>query len=218
MVDSHAEGCAVEQLRKEHVLSMAELQQRCSTSHMSIFRTLRRHGYLSSYNHNGAFYTLAETPIFNEHGLWAWRDVRFSKFGTLTATLVQWVDRSPVGCRAEELEHALGVRVQNHLRLLARQGCLRRAKRGASYVYFSAIEASSAEQQRQASPPTAEPFRLPPGIRHVTLIHLLVATIAHPEAKSAALARRLRAEGETLDASTVRAIFAFYGLDAKKNA
>lgn len=43
----------VEQLRKEHVLSMAELRQRCGTSHMSIFRTLRRHGYLSSYNHNG---------------------------------------------------------------------------------------------------------------------------------------------------------------------
>ena len=52
----------------------------------------------------------------------------------------------------------------------------------------------------------------------MTLIHLLVATIAHPEAESATLARRLRAEGETLDASTVRAIFAFYGLDAKKNA
>ena len=76
----------------------------------------------------------------------------------------------------------------------------------------------SAEQRRRAGPPVAEPFHLPPGIRHVTLIHLLVSTLAHPEAEPAALARRLRAAGETLDASTVRAIFAFYGLEAKKNA
>jgi hypothetical protein len=219
MDGSAAEGRPVSQLRQEQVLSMPELRQRCGTSHMSIFRALRRHGYLTSYNHNGAFYTLAETPVFDERGLWAWRDVRFSRFGTLAATLVQWVDRSPAGCRAEELERDLGVRAQNHLRLLARQDRLRREKLGASYVYFSAVEARCKEQQRQARPPAAaEPFRLPPGIRHVTLIRLLVAKLANPEAEPAVLARRLRAEGETLDASTVRAVLAFYGLDGKKNS
>jgi hypothetical protein len=208
MDGSTAEGCPVEQLRQEQVLSMPELRRRCGTSHMSIFRALRRHGYFTSYNHNGAFYTLAETPVFDERGLWAWRDV-----------LVQWVDRSPACCRAEELERDLGVRAQNHLRLLARQDRLRREKLGASYVYFSAVEKRCKEQQHQARPPAAvEPFRLPPGIRHVTLIRLLVAKLANPEAEPAVLARRLRAEGETLGTSTVRAVLAFYGLDGEKNS
>jgi len=218
MAESSAEGCAVEQLRKEWVLSMRELQRRCGVSHMSIFRTLRRHGYFTSYNHNGAFYTLAETPVFDERGLWVWRDARFSQFGTLASTLVQWIDRSLAGRRAEELQDELGVRVQNHLRLLARQGRLRREKLRASYVYFSAAEGHFREQQRQAGrPPAAKPFRLPPGIRHVTLIHLLVAQLSDPEAEPAVLARRLRAAGEMVDAGAVRAALAFYGLEGKKN-
>jgi hypothetical protein len=216
-MDAKAKECPVEQLRRVQVLSMPELRQRCGGSHMSVFRALRRHGYFTSYNHNGAFYTLAETPVFDEHGLWSWRDVRFSRYGTLASTLVQWVESSPAGLRAEELERRLGVRVQNHLRLLARQGRLRREKLGASFVYLSAAEARSKEQQRACPPASPAPFRLPPGIRHLTLIRLLVAQLANPKAEPAALARLLRAEGETLDANTVRAVFAFYGLDVKKN-
>src|ERR1700676_829647 len=219
MVDATTEECPVEQLRRVQVLSMPELRQRCGGSHMSVFRALRRHGYFTSYNHNGAFYTLAETPVFDERGLWACRDVRFSRYGTLASTLVQWVESSPAGRRAEELERELGVRVQNHLRLLARQGRLRREKLGASFVYLSAAEARSKEQQRRAGPPAhREPFRLTSGIRHLTVIRLLVAKLANPEAEPAALARLLRAEGETLDANTVRSVFAFYGLDGKKNS
>lgn len=213
------EECLLEQLRRAQVLTLPQLQQHCGGSHMTVFRALRREGYYTSYNHNGTFYTLAETPAFDDRGLWAWRDVRFSRYRTLTATLVQWVESSLAGRRAEELELELGVRVQNHLRLLARQGRLRREKLGASYVYLSAAEARSNKQQRRAIPAAGpEPFRLPPGIRHVTLIRLLVAKLDSPEAEPAALARRLRAEGETLDASTIRAVFAFYGLDGKKNS
>ncbi|HKL58901.1 MAG TPA: hypothetical protein VJ863_03300 [Sphaerochaeta sp.] len=39
--------------------------------------------YLGSYNHNGRFYTLAGIPQFDEHGLWGYKNIRFSRFGTL---------------------------------------------------------------------------------------------------------------------------------------
>ena len=32
-----------------------------------------KHGYFTGYNRHGAFYILAETPAFDDHGLWVWQ-------------------------------------------------------------------------------------------------------------------------------------------------
>jgi hypothetical protein len=215
------ENCLVEQLRQHKVLTMPQLRQHCRGSHMRVFRALRRLGYHTSYNRNGVYYTLAEIPQFDRRGLWQFGEARFSRDPTLAATLVRLIEKSPAGYRADELEQQLGTRVQNHLRELTRQGHVQRVKFGPSYVYLAASETRSGEQSRRrgpVGPSEPESFRLPPGISRMTLVRLLLAKIASPEASAATLARGLRMAGETIDAATVHTVFAFYGIAEKKGS
>ncbi|NOY26540.1 MAG: hypothetical protein GXP62_11760, partial [Oligoflexia bacterium] len=58
-----------------------------TTSRMTVFRRLKKTGYLSSYTHAGRYYTLANIPDFDDAGLWWHQGVGFSKAGTLKSTV-----------------------------------------------------------------------------------------------------------------------------------
>ena len=105
-------------LQRRRIATMAELRVHFEVSHMTVVRALGKHGYFSSYNANGAYYTLHSTPKFNEDGLWNCRKVRFSRYGTLTKTLVALVDNSPAGMTAVELEERLDSNVANVVSVL----------------------------------------------------------------------------------------------------
>lgn len=98
---------------RKKVLARSELLKTCGCSPMTAWRILHRRGCLTSYNHNARYYTLASTPQFDERGLWAYRDVRFSKWGNLPHTLVALIETSPTGSTARELEEILTSRMSN---------------------------------------------------------------------------------------------------------
>src|SRR4030042_5849414 len=77
---------------------------------MTALRLLRQVGYCRSYNYNARYFTLATTPEFDDHGLGAYQDIRFSKWGTLPETMIAVIERSPGGMTAQELAEFLGVR------------------------------------------------------------------------------------------------------------
>ena len=60
---------------------------------MTVIRALKKYGYYTSYNRNAGYYVLHDVPEFNEWGLWTYRDIRFSKYGTLTQTIVALCER-----------------------------------------------------------------------------------------------------------------------------
>ncbi len=61
-------------LNEKKITSLEELKAKLGTNvRMTVFRTLRRLGYLSSYSHRGQFYTLIQIPNFDELGLWSYR-------------------------------------------------------------------------------------------------------------------------------------------------
>ncbi|MBW1612866.1 MAG: hypothetical protein JRJ57_02585, partial [Deltaproteobacteria bacterium] len=54
-------------LREKRIAPLEELKKALGTgARMTVFRVLRRLGYLSSYSHRGQFYTLFEIPHFDE--------------------------------------------------------------------------------------------------------------------------------------------------------
>jgi hypothetical protein len=63
----------------------------------------------SRYNGNARHYTLVGVPQFDEHGLWAYHDVRFSKWGSLTETIVVLVEHSSAGLTAQQLQELLHI-------------------------------------------------------------------------------------------------------------
>ena len=61
--------------------------------------------YRTGYSHRGRYYTLEEFIDFDQHGLWTFRDVRFSAAGTLLATAAAVVSDAPAGHFSEELDN-----------------------------------------------------------------------------------------------------------------
>ena len=95
-------GDLLKPFSRKQVLTKAELLKACGCSTMTAWRILQQQGYLTSYNHNAKYYTLARTARFDEQGLWAYRDIRFSKWGTLPDTILGQIELSPSGMTARE--------------------------------------------------------------------------------------------------------------------
>jgi len=100
---------ALQAFAQKKVCTRPELLRACGCSTMTAWRILHREGYLTSYSHNARYYTLARIPRFDEQGLWAYQGIRFSKWGSLSKTVVGLVEQSPAGMTASELEKALHV-------------------------------------------------------------------------------------------------------------
>jgi hypothetical protein len=121
------------------IASISELKTAVgSESTMTVFRSLSRLGYLTSYSHRGRFYTLTGIPEFDESGLWSYRSVRFSLHGNLLETAAALVLGSDRGFSASELESVLQVEATHALLELFQRKQLSRSKLGGHFVYMSA--------------------------------------------------------------------------------
>lgn len=144
-------------LREKKVASLDELKKILGTDvRMTAFRTLQQLEYLSSYSHRGQFYTLFQIPQFDEHGLWSYQFVRFSRHGNLLSTAKAFVEESEAGYTAAELENVLHVETKHPLLQLTREGKISRFKIGRSHVYMNTEKGMQRQQRlrrenRQAS-------------------------------------------------------------------
>lgn len=150
----------VEVLQKNLVVNMAALKAALGKpTEMTVFRKLRTIDYLTSYSHGGRYYALRSTAKFDANGLWAWRDVRFSREGALTDTVRRVVVEADAGAVAAELDEVLGVQTKDALRTLCRRGSLARERICGVYVYCSTDARARQDQlaARRSSVPD-EPF------------------------------------------------------------
>jgi hypothetical protein len=188
---------------------------------MTVIRALGKHGYFSSFNHNSAFYVLADTPRFDEDGLWWYHDVGFSLHRTLEATVLALVGRAAAGCTVAELQTRLASPVGSLLSRLSARGLAGRMSLGRRVVYLAAEPDQQARQRacrgQKATPPPppAQSPCLPPDLPVTTVVELLVRLLRTPTASPASLSQALQARGLTISAAQVRSVIAFYGLEKK---
>jgi len=207
----------VPRLRSLTVATMATLCRLLGVSAVTVARALRRHGYLTSFNHNSAFYTLADTPRFDADGLWWHGDVGFSRHRTLQATLRALVERAPAGCTADHLQQRLATPVGNLLARLVARGLLGRMALGRHAVYLAADPRLQAQQRarrdhRAAQAAAPRPPGPPADWPVPALLELLLQLLRTPAASPASLARALQARGLAVSADHVRSAFEAYGL------
>jgi len=201
----------------KQVLTKAELLQACGCSAMTAWRILHQQGYLTSYNHNAKYYTLARMVQFDEQGLWAYRDIRFSKWGTLRDTVLGQIELSVAGMTAHELEELLHIsNVKPTLTHLTQENRLQRAKIAGAMVYFAGEPARHQQQlqQRETATATKRLAQPLPGPDHV--IALLVEMIRHPRQTPRHWARRLARRGMRLGTPEIQAVLDHYQLSVKK--
>lgn len=184
-------------------------------SRMSVFRRMKEAGYLSSYTHAGRFYTLRDIPEFDASGLWHYRDVGFSRAGTLKATLVETLDRSPSGQTHGELRELLRVRVFNTLLDLVRAEMIRReAIAGRGILYVSADKARASEQLVRRLKAGAATTMPPSALVIEVLLEILHA--ATVETTPLEVSQRLNAREVRVTVEQVREVFDRYKLGRKR--
>src|SRR5438552_1895460 len=88
----------------QEVATMPQLKRALGTSvTFTVLRKLSPLGYRSSYSHGGTYYTLDSIAQYDALGLWSYRDIHFSRHGTLLNTAATLVTKAPAGCFTHEL-------------------------------------------------------------------------------------------------------------------
>jgi hypothetical protein len=213
-------------LQKRKVATMRQLRYQFRLSHMTVIRALKKYGYYTSYNHNAGYYVLQDVPEFSEWGLWTYRDIRFSKYGTLTQTLVALVKESPAGLTVVELEEHLETKVANLVSRLVRDGLIQRERLPGHQVVYLTRDAKLSIQQHQkrqeqvqqqaAAGVTAD---LPQGCSPTDVIEVLRQIIlTRDTSRPEQLARQLKARGVQVGPSKVGRVIDYYMLEKKRRS
>jgi len=125
-------------IEKDQIVDMPTLFKVLRTnSRMTVFRHLKRIGYLTSYSHSGRYYTIKGVPNFDSSGLWYCRKAWFSKYGNLRKTLVHFIETAKAGMTHGELETLLHLSVHHTLRDLVRKNSISRKEIKRFYLYIS---------------------------------------------------------------------------------
>jgi hypothetical protein len=155
--ETFAAGILARLLQRRTIATMEELKEALGSSvDMTIFRKLRELSYLTSYSHRGRYYALEDTAHFDGRGLWVYRGVRFSRFGSLVDTLEAFVTRATRGSLASELAAELGVEVKQPLLGLTRAGRVVREDLAGLYLYCSVDRGRRHEQLLLRKRPASE--------------------------------------------------------------
>jgi len=175
----------------------------------SVRRFLAEVGYYSSFTHNGGWYTLHSIPRFGRDGLWFYRDIGFSRVGSLTNTLVDLTTRSPAGMTAEQLGEKLHCRCHSVLVQLCRHGRLQRQKMARSYVYVAADPPTATIQCQTRAMQNLPPAQLPAEIA----VLVLAEFIRNPKSDFKQLVHALaRSRSVTVEAAQIERLFDQHGL------
>jgi hypothetical protein len=145
--ESYSANSIVHVLQRQLVATIDEMKDALGTrADITVFRKLQTLDYLSSYSHGGKYYTLQEVARFDDRGLWTYRGVHFSRFGSLLDTAETFVNRSERGFFASELSGELQVEAKEPLLKLVRQKRLTREDVSGLYLYCSADRRRRREQ------------------------------------------------------------------------
>jgi hypothetical protein len=211
----------VDWLKKQKVATMKRMQHQFQMSRSTVLRALKKYGHFTSYNHNAAYYALHDVPEFDESGLWTYRHIGFSKFGTLTETIVALVQNAPAGRTVAELQDPLNTEVANLLSRLVQQGRLTQKTLWGRQVVYLAADSQQAERQYQKrqelhAPAAHLPDQLPSGLAGDRVIQILRQMILAPDTPPDPLARQLARRGVAVTAGQVRQVIQHYGLEKKR--
>lgn len=135
-------------LNKNKIATIGELKTTLNTqSRMTVFRRLSKLSYISSCSHSGKYYSLDRIAQYNRYGLWGYKSVFFSKYGTLKKTVEVLISQSQRGYTASELNKILKIKVDDVLLKLTKIKIINRKKIFSVYVYFSSAPKCAKKQE-----------------------------------------------------------------------
>ena len=198
-------------LRK--VLTITELSKILVCSIITVRRRLKEWRTYTSYNKNGRYYTLPSIPKFNKKGIWTYKDIFFSRYGTLKNTIIALAAKSKQGLTHSELEEIIWMNPKCFMARFKEVPGLRKEKYKNKVVYFSADPDIYKSQKQNRFPPESSVPKLPPDAMTIVV---LVELIQNPGISIEALSSRLHDQGYKIEANTIGNLFKHYNISKKK--
>lgn len=214
-IDPQTVERALTVFRADKIITVEKLTARLHRSVVTARRYLKRWNALTSYNLKGLYYTLPGIPVFDEHGLWEFRQARFTKHGNLANTIVQLLRQSKIGMEAREIGAIVGLDPRSFMHHFHDIDGLRREKLGGRYVYFSDHPGIGAEQEKARRDSLPQPGEM---LADAAAVAVLVHLIQNPAVDEEHLATVAFHAGFKVTAGAVRNFLARHGLMVKKTA
>ncbi len=191
-------------------------------SRMSVFRRLKLIGYLTSYTDAGRYYTLKSIPSFDTFGLWFYKEIGFSKVGTLKSTVTEIVKSSPSGMTPKDLINILKLRVpntfHNTLHGLVKVDHLCRHRVEGLHLYTDTQSDKDQMQimERRQEMESERRYLVPLTIE--TTIAVLVEALKAGEflVSPSTISERLGVRGIRITEEQIQGLFSQYGINAVK--
>lgn len=200
----------LEYFRKVKVVSITQLINSMNCSAITVRRYLKQWNVITSYNKNSTYYVLPDIPKFDEHGLWQYKTIRFSKYGNLTQTITNLVEHSLTGIDTPVIAKLVGIDPHSILSRIINKKLLQRKKQSGVYVYFSLRQECFEEQlKNRISSESVESTSLP---SLAVGIAILVEKIKNPTVNLNTLARRLEKKGTDVTSKTIENFFVYHGI------
>lgn len=133
--------------REKKVHSLAGISEQLGIGDRMVQRYLKDLHGLTSYTHRGHYVTLPDMARFDEHGLWFYRQVGFSRFGNSLSTIVGLIEQSRRGFSREQLEAILKIGISKQIQILVQRERVHRVKLGSKYLYIP--EAAMQDKKRR---------------------------------------------------------------------
>ena len=210
-IRSEEEVLEVFQQRK--ILTIDELSTLMQCSRITSRRRLKQWRALTSYNQNNRFYTLPAIAQFDASGLWHYREVSFSQYGTCKQTVVHFVQRSEQGLSNAELAEPLGENPSSLLAHFDEIPGIIKERHGRTVVYFSSEDEVYRRQRRNRFPAPPSASQLPSDAEAVLI---LVELIHHPGMGAEELAGSLQRKGHGIEPERITALFRAHQIMKKK--
>jgi len=190
---------------KHRVLDMKQLYKAIdTTSHATVFRYLCELHHLTSYTHNGKYYTLPEIAQFDPNGFWYYGDIGFSSQGTLVSTLAHVIAGSESGKTNSELEAHFRTRVQDALRTLLNTHKIVRTRPADRYLYVSS-DPDISDRQIKKRMKVGGRKRLPDWVVGEILVETIRSFPRQPEVEE--VVKRLSKRGSLITHEQVTQVF-----------
>ena len=185
---------------------LADLARSLDYALISVRRLLKQIGYFRSYTHNGKWYTLRDSPQFNREGIWHHKDIGFSKHGSLIATIVHLVARSPTGLSARDLGEKLQHPCHAVLTNLHKNQVLDRVPLAGQFRYLAIEPEINRRQREQAA--ILVPLSPVTSLNTQAAVWVLVEHIKNPGLSFEQLAARIREQRQlALAPESIRQFF-----------
>lgn len=212
MPDNFKDNHILKAFLSKKIMTIDNVSTLVKSSIATARRRLKLWKAYTSYNENARYYTLPGIPEFDVHGLWVYNQVRFSRYGNLTQTVIHTVKHSPYGLDAAELADILGILVRSLLTSLQSHSGLTREKIQGRFVYFSAVEKEYTTQKASRRSMTRS-IQLPSAHEAIAI---LVEALKHPHLSVEELSLSLRDKQYNIPPQSILNLCSYHGLTIKK--